>query len=72
MSGYDKMWVNDGSILNRGFEVTVDANIVNKKDFTLSGTLIFSLNRNRVTGLGNAVSSGLNIDPATGMQYELV
>ena len=69
-SGYDKMWVNDGSILNRGFEVTVDANIVNRKDFTLSGTMIFSLNRNKVTGLGNAVSSGLNIDPATGMQYE--
>lgn len=69
-SGYDKMWVNDGSILNRGFEVTVDANIVNRKDFTLSGTVIFSLNRNKVTGLGNAVSSGLNIDPATGMQYE--
>ncbi len=69
-SGYDKMWVNDGSILNRGFEVTVDANIMNRKDFTLSGTVIFSLNRNKVTGLGNAVSSGLNIDPATGMQYE--
>ena len=69
-SGYDKMWVNDGSILNRGFEVTVDANIVNKRDFSLSGTMIFSLNRNTVTGLGNAVSSGLNIDPATGMQYE--
>lgn len=69
-SGYDKMWVNDGSILNRGFEVTVDANIINRKDFSLSGTLIFSMNRNKVTGLGNAVSSGLNIDPATGMQYE--
>ena len=69
-SGYDKMWVNDGSILNRGFEVTVDANIVNRRDFSLSGTLIFSLNRNKVTGLGNAVSSGLNTDPATGMQYE--
>lgn len=69
-SGYDKMWVNDGSILNRGFEVTVDANIINRRDFSLSGTAIFSLNRNKVTGLGNAVSSGLNIDPATGMQYE--
>ena len=69
-SGYDKMWVNDGSILNRGFEMTVDANIINRKDFSLSGTLIFSLNRNKVTSLGNAVSSGLSIDPATGMQYE--
>lgn len=69
-SGYDKMWVNDGSILNRGFEATIDANIINRKDFTLSGTLIFSMNRNKVTGLGNAVSSGLSTDPATGMQYE--
>lgn len=69
-SGYDKMWVNDGSIMNRGFEVTVDANIVNERDFTLSGTVIFSMNRNTVTGLGNAVSSGLSTDPATGMQYE--
>lgn len=69
-SGYDKMWVNDGSILNRGFELTVDANMVNRRDFSLSGTFILSLNRNEVTGLGNSISSGLNTDPATGMQYE--
>lgn len=69
-SAYDKMWVNDGNIRNRGVEVTIDADIIRRKDTSLSATLIFSHNRNRVTGLGNAMSSGLSTDFLTGMQYE--
>ena len=61
-SGYDKMWVNDGKIQNRGFEVTVDADILQTKDWQLSGTLIYSRNRNKVKDLGNTLESGLVTD----------
>lgn len=69
-SGYDKMWVNDGKIQNRGFEVTVDADIINTKDWKFGGTLIYSLNRNKVKDLGNTLESGLITDPMTGMLFE--
>lgn len=69
-SGYDKMWVNDGKIQNRGFEVTVDADILQTKDWQLSGTLIYSRNRNKVEDLGNTLESGLVTDPMTGMLFE--
>lgn len=70
-SGYDKLWVNDGIISNKGFEITLVTNIVNKKDFGLSTTLIYSMNRNEVLSLGNALSSGLSQDFLTGMNYEV-
>lgn len=69
-SGYDKMWVNDGKIQNRGFEVTIDADILQTKDWQLSGTLIYSRNRNKVKDLGNTLESGLVTDPMTGMLFE--
>ena len=70
-SSYDKMWVNDGNIRNRGFEITLDGDIVSRKNTSFSATFIFSRNRNEVTDLGNAVSSGLSTDYLTGMQYEV-
>ena len=70
-SGYDKMWVNDGKIQNRGFEVTVDSDIIDSKDWKLSGTLIYSRNRNKVKDLGDTTESGLLTDSRTGMLYEL-
>lgn len=69
-SGYDKMWVNDGKIQNRGFEVTVDADIIHTKDWKLNGTLIYSRNRNKVLDLGSSLESGLITDPMTGTLFE--
>jgi TonB-linked SusC/RagA family outer membrane protein len=69
-SGYDRMWVNDGSIDNRGFEITMEADIIHNEDWDLSSTLIFSHNENEVVSLGDAVSSGLQTDERTGMKYE--
>ncbi|NJB82263.1 SusC/RagA family TonB-linked outer membrane protein [Wenyingzhuangia aestuarii] len=69
-SSYDRMWVNDGEIENQGVELTIDANIINKTDWGISGTLMLSKNKNKVVSLGNAVSSGLNTDALTGMKYE--
>lgn len=69
-SSYDKMWVNDGKIQNRGFELTADADIISTEDWHLASTFIFSLNRNKVKDLGNAIESGLVTDPITGMLFE--
>jgi TonB-dependent starch-binding outer membrane protein SusC len=64
------MWINDGEISNKGFEFTVDGDIISTKDWKLSGTFIFSTNKNKVLSLGNSQSAGLQTDPLTGMQYE--
>lgn len=69
-SGYDKMWVNDGKIRNRGIELTLDGIIFSNKDWNVGGTFVFSRNRNKVLSLGNAVEAGLNTDKRTGMQFE--
>lgn len=69
-SGYDRMWVNDGEIQNRGVELTVDGTIYQNKDFRIGGTLVFAKNKNKVVSLGNSVEMGLNTDINTGMQYE--
>ncbi|MBP5172950.1 MAG: TonB-dependent receptor [Bacteroidales bacterium] len=69
-SGYDKMWVNDGEILNTGIEITVDGTFYRDRDWNVGGTLIFSKNRNTVLSLGNSVEAGLNTDKRTGMLYE--
>ncbi len=69
-SSYDRMWVNDGKIDNKGFEVTLDGDIVRSSDWHLNATLIYSRNRNKVVSLGNTKVSGLITDPNTGMQYQ--
>ncbi len=69
-SGYNRMWVNDGEIENKGFEFTIDGDIIRNNDFDFSASFIFSRNRNKVISLGNAVTSGLNTDVITGMKYE--
>ncbi|WP_317664176.1 TonB-dependent receptor [Maribacter sp. TH_r10] len=69
-SSYDRMWVNDGEIENKGFELTFDGKIVNQEDWGLDGVFIFSKNENEVVSLGNALASGLSTDALTGMKYE--
>ncbi len=69
-SGYDRMWINNGSITNKGIELTLGGDIINKQDFNLNGTFIFSRNRNQVTDLGDPEQSGLIVDANTGMQFQ--
>ncbi len=69
-SGYDRMWVNDGTIRNTGIEVSLDGIMYSDRDWKVGATLMFTRNRNRVVNLGSAVEAGLMTDPNTGMQYE--
>lgn len=69
-SGYDKMWVNNGNIENRGVELTIEGIAIDTRDWRLNGTLILSHNKNKVTNLGDPVLSGLTTDPMTGMLFQ--
>ncbi len=68
-SGYDRMLVNDGSITNKGIEITLDGTVLQTKDLTLNATAIYYRNRNHVTDLGDAEDSGNITDANTGMQF---
>ena len=70
-SSYDKIWVNDGEVVNKGFELSLDGDIVATRDWHVSAGVIFSMNRNKVVSLGDAISSGLSRDELTGMYYEV-
>ena len=69
-SGYDRMWINDGSIENKGIELTLDGDIVSRGDLKVGATLIYYRNRNEVTSLGNTEESGLITDANTDMQFQ--
>ncbi len=51
-TGFSTMWINRGSIKNRGIELTVDAYPVDNADFTWSIGGNISFNRNRIGSIG--------------------
>jgi len=51
-SGYDFIVKNIGEIENKGVEISLNANIVNKKDITLSVGGNISFNKNKILDLG--------------------
>ncbi len=55
-TGYDNQFRNIGSTRNRGVEVTLNAPIVQKKDFSLNLSGNIAYNINRVTSLGGQSS----------------
>ncbi len=68
-SGFDKIWTNDGKIENKGFELTLDGQMVKTKKLQFDASLIFNLNRNKVLDIGSQEKSGYIVD-ANGLQYE--
>ena len=67
-TGFDTVWVNDGEIRNKGFEVAVTGRAVSTRDWNFTATGIFSLNRNEVVAIGTAENSGATVD-ANGICY---
>ena len=63
-SGYDRLWINDGEVENRGVELTVNAEVISKNEltWTLGGNL--TVNRNKVvdTGFDDYVWNGSTIE----------
>jgi len=69
-SAFDRKKINGGTVLNKGFEVTLTGDIKRSKDFKVSATAVFSLNRNKLVDLGDVTSVGFNIDPKDEMAYQ--
>ena len=53
ISGYAYQYQNFGQTSNKGFEFTINADIINKKDFTLGFTGNISYNRNKIDKLNS-------------------
>ncbi|PXV63601.1 TonB-linked SusC/RagA family outer membrane protein [Dysgonomonas alginatilytica] len=52
-SGYDGQYQNIGQTSNRGLEFSMNAYIIDNKDFTLSGTFNIAFNKNKVDKFSN-------------------
>ncbi len=53
-TGFGSVLQNTGSLENKGFELTLNGDIVENEAFTWYSTINLSLNRNKVTSLGGA------------------
>ncbi|OYX24479.1 MAG: SusC/RagA family TonB-linked outer membrane protein [Flavobacteriales bacterium 32-35-8] len=47
-------WANVGEVRNRGFELNLNADIINSKDFNWNANVNFATNENKVLSLSNA------------------
>ena len=52
-TGYSEQMQNIGQVTNKGFELTINGTIIQKKDFLLSANFTFGLNKSRVDKLNN-------------------
>lgn len=68
-SGFDKIWTNDGEIENKGFEFSMDGQIITNRKLQFDAGFIFNLNRNKVLNIGSQKQSGY-IKDANGLKYE--
>lgn len=53
--GYGAYWDNVGAMVNRGIELSVDADIIRTKDFTWNVFANASYNKNKLTELYNGI-----------------
>jgi len=63
VTGFSNVWDNLGQVDNNGIEITLNSNIMTRKNFSWRATGTFSLNRNKVVHLYGPVDV---VDPATG------
>ncbi|MBB3700766.1 SusC/RagA family TonB-linked outer membrane protein [Flammeovirga yaeyamensis] len=68
-TGYTKMIDNVGSVENTGFELTLTAEIIRKKDLSISLTPVFSMNRNKITELYGGLDVIPNVGSTTGWLF---
>jgi TonB-linked SusC/RagA family outer membrane protein len=57
---YPNQWKNAGSTSNKGGEFSLNATLIQNKDFSLNAAFNISINRNKVTSLGELSSISFN------------
>ncbi|MDF2189555.1 TonB-dependent receptor [Paraflavitalea sp. CAU 1676] len=60
LTGFSSQWVNIGQTSNKGIELGLNANLINKKDFTLTGSFNIGSNTARIDALGAATQMSVN------------
>lgn len=63
---------NVGSMYNKGFELTINATIINKKDFNWNTSFNFAYNKNMVTALAPGLTQIITTSPAGATTSESV
>jgi TonB-dependent starch-binding outer membrane protein SusC len=53
-TGYNTQWVNDGEVENRGFEISVNANVLSRDDFDWDLGVNYTKNTNEVIAMGES------------------
>ena len=74
-SGYTSAMMNIGSMRNQGGEITLDAVLIQKKNFSWSANFNIALNRNKVTALTNdqySLLSSVSWDQKFNGQYPYI
>lgn len=62
-SGYATVLQNIGGVENKGFEFGVTTENIKTKNFAWNSNIVFSLNRNKVTEIGNGVDQFFPVVP---------
>ncbi|MET3025765.1 TonB-dependent receptor [Flavobacterium sp. UW10123] len=62
-SGYATVLQNIGGVENKGFEVGLTTENIKTKNFAWNSNIVFSLNRNKVTEIGNGVNQFFPVVP---------
>lgn len=76
-TGFSSIKYNVGSVRNRGFELEVDAKIIDVKDFQWNSHFTFAFNRSVITELPengrdkNRIDGGVVYDPVLGKEIEV-
>ncbi len=65
--GVNTLSQNIGSVVNKGFELTLDWNVVNKKNFNWNTVLIWSVNKNTLLKYNGNLTHILNYTTTTGV-----
>jgi len=55
-TGYASMYVNSGSVENKGLEIAIQGDVVRSKDFTWNTNFNIAFNRNKILSLGSDTS----------------
>jgi TonB-linked SusC/RagA family outer membrane protein len=53
-AGFDRQWINDGEVNNRGIELALGADVITRDNFSWNVGVNFTMNRNEVVSMGES------------------
>jgi TonB-dependent starch-binding outer membrane protein SusC len=53
-AGFDRQWINDGEVNNKGIELTLNADVIARGNLTWNVNMNYTMNRNEVISMGES------------------